>query len=74
MDVHLIRGKVNYGIRCHSDMCFKVFHVLPVPAHREAVFTPERVVVPHLHDTVARFRPGTKFLLRCSNRGELAPV
>ena len=51
----------------------KKTHVLPVPAHREADFTPGRVVVPPLHDTIARFRAGTKFSLRCSNRGELAP-
>ena len=31
-------------------------HVLPVAAHREADFTPERKVVPPLHDTVARFQ------------------
>ena len=39
-------------------------HALPVPAHREANLTPERVVVPRLQDTVARFRAGTKFSLR----------
>ena len=49
-------------------------HGLPVPAHREVDFTPERMVVPRLHDTVARFRAGTNFSLRCSTRGELAPV
>ena len=46
----------------------------PVPAQREADFTPEGVVVPRLHDTVARFRAGAKSSLRCSNRSELAPV
>ena len=36
-------------------------------------FTPERVIVSRLHDTVARFRAGTNFSLRCCNRGEFAP-
>ena len=48
--------------------------MLPVPALRDANFTPERVVPPRLHDTVARFRAGTNVSLRCSNRSELAPV
>ena len=52
----------------------KSTHVLSVPAHREADFTPEQVVVPRLHDTIARFRAGTKFSLRCRNRGEFDPV
>ena len=39
----------------------KSTHELPVPGHREADFTPERVVVPRLHDTVARFRAGRNF-------------
>ena len=31
-------------------------HALPVPVYRQADFTPKRVVVSCLHDTVARFR------------------
>ena len=42
-------------------------HVLPVPGHREADFTSERVDFPRLHDTVARFRAGTKFSRRCES-------
>ena len=34
-------------------------HVLPVPAHRDTDFTPDRVILPRLHDTVARFRAGS---------------
>ena len=36
-------------------------HALPIPAHREADFTPERVVVPCLHATILRFHSGTNF-------------
>ena len=36
-------------------------------------FTPKRVVVSRLHDTVARFRSGVKFSPRYKNRGELTP-
>ena len=35
--------------------------VLPVPVYRETDFTPKRVDVLCLHDTVARFRTGVKF-------------
>ena len=59
----------------------KSTHALPGPAHREADFTPERVVIPRLH-AMARSRAGTKFSLRVQqpyraqrgNRSELAPV
>ena len=33
-----------------------ITHALPVPAYRQTDFTPKRVVVSSLHDTVARFR------------------
>ena len=33
-------------------------------------FTPKRVVVSCLHDTVARFRTGVKFSPRYENRGD----
>ena len=36
-------------------------------------FTPKRVVVSRLHDTVAKSRAGVKFSPRCENRGELTP-
>ena len=48
-------------------------HVPPVPVYRQTDFTPKRVVVSHLHDTIARFRTGVKFLPQYKNRGELTP-
>ena len=50
-----------------------IMHALPVPVYRQTDFTPKRVVVSRLHDTVARFRTGVKFSPRCENRGELTP-
>ena len=46
-------------------------HALPVPVYRETDFTPKRVVVSHLHDTVVRFHTGVKFLPQYNNWGEL---
>ena len=40
---------------------FKIANItraLPVPVYRQTDFTPKRVVVWRLHDTVARFRTG----------------
>ena len=50
-----------------------ITHALPVPVYRQTDFTPKRVVVSRLHDTVARFRTGVKFSPRYKNRGELTP-
>ena len=50
-----------------------ITHALPVPVYRQTDFTPKRVVVLRLHDTVARFRSGVKFSPRYKNRGELTP-
>ena len=50
-----------------------ITHALPVPLYRQTDFTPKRVVVSRLHDTVARFRTGVKFSPRYNNRGELTP-
>ena len=50
-----------------------IMHALPVPVYRQTDFTPKRVVVSRLHDTVARFRTGVKFWPRCEDRGELTP-
>ena len=50
-----------------------ITHALPVPVYRQTDFTPKRVVVSCLHDTVARFRTRVKFSPRYKNRGELAP-
>ena len=38
-----------------------ITHALPVPVYRQTDFTPKRVVVSRLHDTVARFRTGVEF-------------
>ena len=48
-----------------------ITHALPVPVYRQTDFTPKRVVVSRLHDTVARFRTGVKFSPRWNNRDEL---
>ena len=50
-----------------------ITHALPVPVYRQTDFTPKRVVVSRLHDTVARFRSGVKFSPRYKKRGELTP-
>ena len=50
-----------------------ITHALPVPVYRQTDFTPKRVVVSRLHDTVARFLTGVKFLPQYENRGELTP-
>ena len=50
-----------------------ITHALPVPVYRQTDFTPKRVVVSCLHDTVARFRTGVKFSPRCENRSKLTP-
>ena len=50
-----------------------ITHALPVPVYRQTDFLPKQVVVSCLHDTVARFRTGVKFLPRYKNWGELAP-
>ena len=63
----------------HADkihVTFKIANItnaLPVPVYRQTDFTPKRVVVSRLHDTVARFRTGVKFSPRYNNRGELTP-
>ena len=48
-----------------------ITHELPVPVTRQTDFTPKRVVISRLHDTVVRFRTGVKFSPRYNNRGEL---
>ena len=50
-----------------------ITQALPVPVYRQTDFTPKRVFVSCLHDTVPRFRGGVKFSPRYKNRGELAP-
>ena len=46
-------------------------HGLPFPVFQQTDFTPKRVVVSRLHDTVVRFRTGVKFSPLYNNRGEL---
>ena len=46
-----------------------ITHELPVPVTRQTDFTPKRVVISRLHDTVVRFRTGVKFSPRYNNRG-----
>ena len=48
-------------------------HELPVPVYLQTDFTPKRMVVSRLHDTVAKSPTGVKFSPRCENRGELTP-
>ena len=48
-----------------------ITHALFVPVYQQTDFTPKRLVVSRLHDTVARFRTGVKFSPRYNNRGEL---
>ena len=50
-----------------------ITHALSVPVYGQTDFTPKRVVVSRLHDTVARFRNGKKFSPEYNNRGELTP-
>ena len=50
-----------------------VAHALPVPVYGHTDFTPKRVVISPLHDTVARFCTRVKFSPRYNNRGELTP-
>ena len=80
--VHMIMGRFISGLFegiLHVDKIhvrFKIAnitHALPVPVHWQTDFTPKRVVVSRLHDTVARFRTGVKFSPRYNNRGELTP-
>ena len=51
----------------------KIMHALPVPVYQQTDFTPKRVFVSRLHDTVARFRTGVTFSPRYNNWGELTP-
>ena len=68
----------DFTLACSSSPStfhlFPYFAPLPLSERLEqANFTPKRVVVSRLHDTVARFRIGVKFSPRYNNRGELTP-
>ena len=80
--VYMMTGSFHISLfkgRFHVDKIhgwFKIAnitHALPVPVYRQTDFTPKRVVVSRLHDTVARFLTGVKFLPQYENRGELTP-
>ena len=51
----------------------KITHALPIPVHRQTDFTPKRVVVSRLHDTIAKFLTEVKFSFRYNNQSELTP-
>ena len=55
--------------RCHLGLT-KITHALPVPVYLQTDFTPKRLVVSRLHDTVAKSRTGEKFSPRYENRGD----
>ena len=50
-----------------------ITHALLVPVHQKTYFTPKCVAILRLHDTIARFHTGVKFLPQYNNRGELMP-
>ena len=78
--VYMMTGSFHISLfegTLHVDkthVCFKIAnntHALPVPVYQQTDFIPKRVVVSRLHDTVARFHTGVRFLPRYKNRGEL---
>ena len=80
--VYIMTGSFHISLfegTLHVDkihMWFKIANItqaLPVPVYRQTDFTPKRVDVSRLHDTVARFRTAVKFSPRYKNRGELRP-
>ena len=72
-DILLFEGTLHVDKIHVSFKIANITHALPVPVFWQTDFTPKRVVVSRLHDTVARFRTGVKFSPRCKNRGELTP-
>ena len=62
--IHILLFKGTFCVdKIH--MWFKIANItyaLPVPVYRQTDFTPKQVVVSCLHDTVARFRTGVRFL------------
>ena len=46
-----------------------ITHGLPIPVYRRTDFTPKRMVISRLQDTVVRFRTGVKFSPRYKNGG-----
>ena len=67
--------KVHFMLLKYTcDSKSQTLRTLPVPVYRETDFTPKRVVVSRLHDTVARFRTGVRFSPRYKNRAELTSV
>ena len=50
-----------------------IMHPLHIPVYWQTDFTPKRVIVSHLHDTIERFHTGVKFSPWYNNQGELTP-
>ena len=71
--ISLFEGTLHVDKKHVRSKIANITHALPVPVYRQTDFTPKRVVVSCLHDTVARFRTGVKFSPRCDNRSELTP-
>ena len=71
--ISLFEGTLHVDKMHVSFKIANITHALPVPVYRQTDFTPKRVVVSCLHDTVARFRTGVKFSPRCDNWSELTP-
>ena len=72
---HILLFKGTFHVD-EIHVCFKIAnitHALLVPVYRQTDFTPKRVVVSRLHDTIARLRSGVKFSPWYENRGELTP-
>ena len=69
--ISLIEGTLHVDKMHVRFKIANITHALPVPVYRQTDFTPKRVVVSRLHDTVARFRTGLKFSPRYKNPGEL---
>ena len=64
--LHLVKIHVWFKIA-------NITHAPPIPVYQQTDFTPKRVDVLRLHDTVARFGTRVKFSPRYKNRGELTP-
>ena len=74
--VYMMTGSFHISLfegTLHVDKMYVRFkianitHALPVPVYRQTDFTPKRVVVSCLHDSVAKFRTGVKFSPRFKN-------
>ena len=69
--ISLFEGTLHVDEMHVSFKIANITHAPPVPVYQQTDFTPKRVVVSCLHDTVARFRTGVKFSPRRDNWSEL---